>query len=258
MAYRQLEPPTPTVRPTESARLADLTPDIRRFRAAYVMERRIVEQIRDPHAPLYYPSGSLSGRPRFRSLERKTPTDKWALTYAKLCQAQNLVPWQYVRVLFSALRYTDMPVPQVVQLASDKYLSLFISHLHTIEETLEVRTRSEYQRANMKISLLKNGGGHSFEKAVYYALVDRDLGLSPVFKYALATAAAACSRLQAPLGPEQTKVVEKLEQLGRDSERLAALDYAVFPELYDRIWGTRLPDRLRLRAPEILAAELAI
>jgi len=259
MSYRQLEPLVQNALPSAVRRVEDAAPDVKRFRAAYVLERRILEQMRyGASTPVYHPSKTLSGVARYQSIERKPPEDKWLSTYVKLRQVQPLVPWQYVRVLFSAIRFTDAPVPQLAQLASEANRDLVITHLTNIDVTLQTQTTAEYQRANLKILHLQRGGsGHSFARAVYYALVDTNLGLSPIFRYSMSAASLAAIRIRGGSETAEPRVLENLERIGRAAEYHAALDYAVFPDLFDRIWGSRIPDRLRLVAPGILAEALA-
>ena len=257
MSYRQVEPPVQRELASADSEYRQYERDVRRFRAAYVLERRIAERARYGSSHTYHPSASLSGKPKYHSMERAVPKDQWSLTYNKLRKVQHIVPWQYVRLLFSAIRYTDAPMPQVSQLASQDNLDTVLTHLAMAELTLRVQYASEYQRTHSKVNFLMRGGsGHSFAKAVYYALVDRNLGLSSVFRHAFATAAVAAIRVQAADDPAQLRVADTLDKISKETEYYAALDYAVFPDLYDRIFASYIPDRLRLVAPSILAAAL--
>lgn len=259
MAYRQLEPAQNKALLSPASRGNELTPDVRKFKGAYVLERRTLERIRHGEGQNYRPSGVLDGRPKYVSMERPLPKNQWNAMYVKLRNTQPIVPWQYVRLLFAAIRPTDYPIPQVMQLASEANREIIVKYLTGIEETLRVQFAAEYQRAHTKITYLGRGGsGYSFARAVYYALVDQDLGLSAMFRYALAASAVSTIRTQNSGDAEQMKIANKLEMLGRDAETLAALDYAVFPDLYDDIWGKHLPDRLRLVAPDILAEALSV
>jgi hypothetical protein len=259
MAYRQLEPAQKKALLSPASRGNELTPDVRRFKGAYVLERRTLEQIRHGKGQTYNPSKTLDGRAKYVSMERPLPKNQWNAMYVKLRNTQPLIPWQYVRLLFAAIRPTDYPIPQVMQLASESNREIIVKYLTGIEETLRVQFAAEYQRANTKITYLRRGGaGYSFARAVYYALVDQDLGLSAMFRYALAASAASTIRAQSDNDTEQMRIVSKLEALGEDAEAMAALDYAVFPDLYDEIWGRHLPDRLRLIAPDILAEALSV
>jgi hypothetical protein len=254
-ALRQIEPNSANQLGHSSLQNGALPPEIQRFKSAYVLERRILERMRYGADTTYTPSATLDGVAKHTSAERPAPTNRWVAAYDRVRRTQPLVPWQYVRLLFSMLRTAALPVPQINQLTSASYAEALSCYLVEIDMALKTQFLAESQRARDRIVFLQRGSGYSFATAVYYAVVDNDLGLTPLFRYSLSqTAADSLTRHSAR---QETAIVAKLEQAAQRHEFLAALDYALFPDLYDAIWGQAIPDRLRVVAPAVLSLALA-
>ena len=239
--------------PTRAAR-GELATEIQQFKNTYVHERRILERFRQGDAATTYkPAASLDGKSRFNSPEEPTTTNQWDQMYHQLERLQPHVrPTHYVRVMFKILRGSALAIPTLKQLATVPMQEMVAEYLKANELELREQFVTESQRAKSSITINQKGVGHSLALSVYYAIVDTRLELSPLFKYCLATTTCAYIRQ----GKIEDSHCEKLDRLAKRFEFLAALDYTVFPDLYDQVWGNAIPAGFRVAAFSILAAAL--
>lgn len=219
------------------------------FKNTYVQERRILERLRGgSRAAEYKPAASLDGASNLLSPEASKTSNAWLEAYKKLKALQSFAtPAQYVRILFSILRGSSLAVPTVRQLTTPLFLELVSEHLSRKEEEMRNEYVAETQRAKSAILINQKGVGYPLPLAVYYALVDRNVELSPLLKYCLAFTTAQQHNAKGVY----SSYCEKLIKLAKQYEFMAALDYAVFPDLYDTVWGNAIPDNLRVTADSL-------
>ena len=224
------------------------------FKNTYIQERRILERLRgNSEAAAYKPAASLDGVSNLTSPEATKTTNAWLEIYKKLKSLQSFTsPAKYVRVLFSILRSSSLAVPGVRQLTSPLFLELVSEHLSRREEEMRNEYVAETQRAKSAILINQKGAGYPLPLAVYYALVDRNVELSPLLKYCLAFTTVQQHNAK---GIHDAHC-EKLKNLAKQYEFMAALDYIVFPDLYDMVWGKVIPDDLRVTADSLKESTL--
>jgi len=236
-------------RPANRKRVGELSAEVQTFKNTYVQERRLLERFRTgPTTQPYRPASSLDGKSRFNTPEEKDGENQWEVTYDKLVKAQDNTPTQFVRILFKVLRGSALAVPTLLQLASPSMLELVANYTTKLKYSLREEFVAESQRAKSSITISQKGVGHPLSLAVYYAIVDSRLELSALFKYCLAT---MTSRQIRQLG-EKDSHCEKLEVLAKQFEFMAAMDYTLFPDLYDSIWGAMIPSGFRVAASSLL------
>lgn len=236
-------------RPIERAISGELPADVQRFKNTYVHERRFLERFRLGSSVLpYHPASSLDGKSRFDTPEEKDGENQWKAVYKKLVKAQEFNPTHFVRILFKVLRGSSLSVPTLKQLASPGVLELVTAHQQELKFTLMEEFVAESQRARSSVTISQKGVGHPLSLSVYYAIVDSRLELSPLFKYCLAT---MTSRQLRQIG-EADSHCEKLDLLAKQFEFMAAMDYTLFPDLYDSIWGPMIPSGFRVAASSLL------
>ena len=240
-------------RPAHRVELNSLPSEIQEFKQTYISERRVLERFRLGAVTLYEPAPSLDGKSKFDSPEERTMENQWVWSYRKLTQIQKDVsPARFVRLLFKILRGSSLSIPTIKQLATPNNVDLVSECLKAIQIDLRSQLVSEAQRAKSSITLHQKAGSSPLALAVYYAVVDSRLELSPLFKYCLAVTTVERIRKH----NDDDSHCEKLEKLSRQYEFLAIMDYTLFADLYDEIWKDAIPDSLRLAAKNFMAYAL--
>lgn len=240
-------------RPSRRVDADSLPLEVEEFKQTYITERRLLERFRNPEATPYNPAASLDGKSMFDSPEERSKENQWLLTYQKLCKLQNkTTPTFFVRVLFKVLRGSSLAIPTVQQLACPNTIDLVVECLEAVPRELRAAFISETQRATSAIRLHQKVGSSSFPLAVYYAIVDSRLGLSPLFKYCLAI--TTVEKVQK--NNDESVHCDKLENLAKQYEFLALLDYTLFQDYYNEIWQDAIPERLRVAAKSFMATAL--
>ena len=231
-----------------------LPPKVQLLKNTYIFERQVLERFRSGDKTLWKPSPSLDGKSRWDSPEEKTSAiSVWEKTFSKLEKAQSYTdPCRYVRILFRILRGSSVSIPTVAQLASHKMLELVGDFVEDYVLDMRQQFVAESQRAQSSIRINRKGAGYTLGLSVYYAIVDPRLGLSPLFKYCLATETV---KVLNKAGVESSNC-EKLMNLAKRYELLAAMDYTLFPEDYDNIWGSTIPSQFRVAACSLLETAL--
>ncbi len=157
----------------------------------------------------------------------------------------GLEPSAYLRILFKVLRGSSIAVPTVNQLASSQMIDLVNDFLSDHVRDLRSQFVAESQRAQQAIRTYNQGAGYSLGLSVYYAILDAKTGLSPLFKYCLAVEMSKRKN-------QEDSVSGKLFDLAKEYKLLAAMDYTLFPEHYDEVWGEVIPEDFRVAACEML------
>jgi hypothetical protein len=216
------------------------------FKKTYVEERRFLERFRNgADTPLYNPASSLDGGSNINSPEATNRINAWLDVYQRIKEMQSFVnPIKYVKILFLILRSSSLAIPTIRQLASSLFLDLVSEHLVRKEDEMRNDFVAETQRAKSAILINQKGVGYPLPLAVYYALVDRSVELSSLLKYCLAFTTAKKLEAQGL----HDSYCEKLMNLAKRYEFMAAKDYSIFPDLYDIVWGKVIPDDLRVVA----------
>jgi hypothetical protein len=220
------------------------------FKNTYVQERRVLERFRNgPTTTPYTPAASLDGGTSTDSPEEKPRKNAWVEAYNKIKNNQNFTdPVHYVRILFRILRGSSLAIPFVNQLATPVLLEMVNNHFVFRHRELRSEFLSESQRARTAVLLNQKGSGHPLPVAVYCAIVDPRLELSPLFKYCLAVSTSEYCKKNG-INDSNCK---RLEQLAKQFEFLAALDYVTFADLYDKVWGASIPESFRVAAKSLL------
>lgn len=250
--FSQAPRPGPTARPT--AKPSALPVEV--FKNTYIQERRVLERFRHGSsvAP-YRPAVSLDGGAVSESPEIKPRKNAWVEAYRKIKASQNFTdPVHYVRILFRILRGTSLAIPFVNQLATPLLLEMVNKHFTNRNRELRTEFLAESQRARTAILINQKGSGHTLARAVYCAIVDPRLELSSLFKYCLAVSTSEFCRKQ---GIDDSNC-KRLNQLAKQFEFLAALDYVTFADLYDQVWGSTIPENFRVAAKTLLEADKAL
>jgi hypothetical protein len=240
--------------PTKTIR-GQLPQAVQKFKNTYVFERRVLEQFRSGGKATYKPSPTLDGKSNFDTPEEKQKlVSAWEQAFQKLSKCQDSAePSQFVRILFYILRGSSVSVPTVSQLASPNMLGTVSDFLQ--ERVLSTRQQfvAESQRAQSAIRLNQKGAGYPLGLSVYYAIVDSRIGLSPLFRYCLANETAR----QLKARKVESENCEKLDRLAKQFELFAAMDYTLFPETYNEVWGSVIPSAFRVAAFDLLETALA-
>lgn len=244
--------PTPgaTARPGQRLELGKTDPIIEAFKQTYVLERRMLERFRFGDVPAYQPSASLDGNQLFDTPEEKPKENEWAIAYNKIRTVQAIDPNHYLRLVFRVLRGSALSIPTIKQVATARWFELAREFAEASKFEVSQQYLAESQRARSAIIRHQKGGGHTLSLAVYYAIVDDRLELSPLFRYCLAMS----SSKQIREADKTDLYCDRLEKLGKRYEFLAAMDYTLFPDLYDRAWGNVLPSGFRVAAFALLEA----
>jgi hypothetical protein len=257
MTKRQFSRPpmlSSTARPSGRVAPGELAPEVQHFKATYVHERRFLERFRNGETDRpYQPSTQLEGSSRYDTPEEPEKVNQWVKVYQNLGKAQQLTtPAQYVRVVFKILRGSSLAIPTLIQLQTANLVEMVTKFLQN--QGLELRQQfvTESQRARSSIVINQKGVGHSLSLSVYYAIVDSRLELSPLFKYCLAVTTSEHVRQS---GMKDLHC-EKLDRLAKRYEFMAAMDYTLFPDLYDAVWGKAIPTGFRVAANSMLANAL--
>lgn len=225
--------------------------EVQFFKDTYVQERRILERFRQGEcAGVYRPASSLDGKSKFDTAEEKRSTNQWQIMYKKIEQRQQLTPVYYVRVLFYLLRGSSLAVPSLGQLAAPETMEMVLDFSKKAEDDLRRQFIAESQRVRTAIVVLHKGEGYPLSLSVYYALVDNRLELSPLFKYCLAISTRERLLQDSKADPH----IEKLNKVAKQFEFLAAMDYTLFPQLYNAVLGNMVPANFRVAAAEIVSA----
>lgn len=254
--HRFSRPPMINAAARPSNRLApgELPEAVQQFKTTYIHERRFLERFRTGETSRpYRPSPSLDGQSQFDTPEETAKVNQWQSVYDELIKrCPQMSPTQYVRLVFKILRGSSLAIPNVAQL-NTRDLYLLVTDLLKNNE-LEIREQfvMESQRARASIVVNQKGVGHSLALSVYYAIVDSRLELSPLFKYCLAVTTANHIRQ----GGGEDSHCEKLDRLAKRFEFMAAMDYTLFPDLYDAVWGKAIPPGFRVAANSMLANAL--
>ncbi len=247
MVRRRFSKP-PTI--GESSRAADKVPEgdltlaELMFKKTYVFERSFLQQFRGGEE--YKPSPTYDGKSRWDTPEEKPKVNGWAIAYRKVESSAGMPPSTYVRILFKVLRGSSVYTPTPTQLTSPQMLSLVHDYIPTILRNLREQFVAEAQRAKTAITIQERGAGHRRPLAVYYALTDNRVGLSPLFKYCMAfktaDACPACEKGD----------VERLFRLAKSWKFDAAMDYSLFPDKYDEVWGDTIPEPFRVAVTDLI------
>jgi len=240
-------------RPAKRVDADVLSPEVEEFKQTYIMERRVLERFRNADATPYQPALSLDGKSRFDSPEERKGENQWLLSYKKIRQSQKrLTPTFFVRVLFRILRGSSLAIPTLKQLACPHTVALVLECIEAAPVELRAQFISETQRSTSAIRLHQKVGSSSLPLAVYYAIVDSRLELSPLFKYCLAI--ATVEKVQK--NNDENVHCAKLENLAKQYEFLALLDYTLFQDYYNEVWQDAIPRRLRVAAKSFMATAL--
>ena len=247
------KPPTIGTGSRASARTArgELPHDVQKFKNTYVFERSMLQRFREgADTSDYKPSPSLDGKSRWSTAEEKASTvSAWEKAYTKLKRAQSFTdPCKFVRILFHILRGSSIPVPTIAQVSTPNMLELIAEFLQDKGLGLREQFVMESQRAESSIRINQKGAGHPLSLAVYYAIIDTRLGLSPLFRYCLATETAKKLKVSG----DESENCKRLERLAKQFELLAAMDYTLFPDDYDAVWGSAIPSDFRVVACRLL------
>jgi hypothetical protein len=223
------------------------------FKQTYVLERTVLDRFRDAQASAYRPSSRLDGEDYIDSPEVKKPKNEWKRAYDKVTELKlQLTPAQFVRIVFRLLRGSSEAAPMITQLATPKWSERVSAYLKTLEITLREDFLAESQRVTSKIRFEQKVGSCSLPLAVYCALVDTRADLSALFKFCMATTTIAAVREN----NENDKYCKALEDLAKNLQLLAAMEYTLFPKQYDSVWGKMIPNDFRVAAPKIVANAL--
>jgi len=227
---------------------SELSTEVQLFKDTYVQERQVLDRFRQGEfAAVYQPASSLDGNSKFDTPEERKSVNQWQVMYKKIEQMTKLNPTHYVRVLFYILRGSALTVPSLIQLAVPTMIELVIEFLGKAEDDLRRQTIAESQRIKTAIVVFQKGNGYSLSLSVYYALIDSRLELSPLFKYCVAT--STCESLI-----KTDPHIEKLNKVAKQFEFLAAMDYTLFPQLYNAVLGKMIPASFCVAAAEIVSA----
>lgn len=232
-------------RPSQRTAGNSLSLEVQEFKDTYVLERRVLEQFRSGEVSNYQPAPSLDGKSKFDTPEERPGVNQWEQMYQRLRQVQrDLPPVRYVQLLFRILRGSSLATPTLKQLVSPGLLQLVAAYVETLPLEIRAQLVAESQRVKSAIVLRQKADGMPLALAVYYALVDRRLELSPLFKYCLAVTTAE----QVRRAKGEDSHCRKLEELAKQYEKLATADYRLFQTLYDDVWQDVIPERLRVAA----------
>jgi hypothetical protein len=242
--------PGPTARPVIQRQSNTA---VEMFKNTYVQERRVLERFRNGNiSRLYEPTASLDGETVTDSPEEKPRKNAWAQAYAKIKASQDFTdPVHYVRILFRILRGSSLAIPFVNQMATPLFLEMVNNHFKNRHREIRTEFLAESQRARTAVLINQKGSGQSLALAVYCAIVDPRLELSPLFKYCLAVSTSGFCRKQR----ENSSDCDRLDQLAKQFEFLAALDYMTFADLYDQVWGETIPKNFRVAAKTLLETD---
>lgn len=222
--------------------------EIQLFKDTYVQERQVLDRFRQGEfAAVYRPSSSWDGESKFDTPEEKKKVNQWQAMYRKIEQMSHLNPVHYVRVLFYILRGSALTVPSLTQLAAPQTMEIVLDFLKKAEDDLRRQFISESQRIKTAIVVFQKGNGYPLSLSVYYALNDPQLELSPLFKYCVAT--STCESLL-----KTDPHIEKLNKVAKRFEFLAAMDYTLFPQLYNAVLGKIVPESFRVVAADLVSA----
>lgn len=247
-------PPRPgnKSQPVTSSRTDGLTADVRQFKRTYVVERNLLQKFRSADSETYRPAKSLDGESNYVGLEEKQKKNVWFEIYNKLKGMQPVPPVRFIRLLFRCLRGTSLAIPTVQQLASANSVKFVTDFLQASPDSVRIELVSQTQSIRPTIVLQQRQSGADLPLAVYYAITDPRADLTPLFKYCTAR---STSELVKRHNVNLTNC-PKLDQLAKDCEILAAMDYSLFPDLYDQIWGQLIPSGFRVLAEQALASAL--
>jgi len=250
--FKFSRPPIPNLNSRPSAdSFNELPAEVRLFKDTYIQERRVLERFRQGSSvSVYQPASSLDGKSKFDSLEERKTTNQWQAVHKKLGLLQHLKPTNYVRILFYILRGSALTVPTLNQLAAPKTIEMVLDSFQKIEDDLRWQFIAESQRIKTAIVIYQKGDGYSLSLAVYYALADNRLELSPLFKYCIAT--STCERLLQ--SDKKDPHIKKLNKIAKQFEFLAAMDYTLFPQLYTAVLGKIIPADFCVAAAGIVSA----
>jgi hypothetical protein len=216
------------------------------FKRTYVLERRVLDMCRaEGDSPVYKPAASLDGGKRYNTPEEKSKQNSWEAAYlavAAICKPDT--PIEYVRILFNSLRYSSLPTPNVLQLASASNAQIVRDYAKDAFKRLQSSFITDSARAKTEI-LLRLGGKAGTRQAtftaIYCTLLDARLGLSPLYRYCLATDALQKAQDERKAGVNMDFGISRMQTYVKDLEFLAAFDYTVFPEIYSSVYGSSLP-----------------
>ena len=231
--------------PVVSNNDSGLSPEVQLFKNTYVFERRVLEKYRTGKEEKYKPSSSYDGVSKWNTPEVKKPKNAWEEKFKAVQSKSGLEPSAYLRILFKVLRGSSIAIPTVTQLASSQMVELVSDFLGDHFKDLRSQFVAESQRAQQAVRTYNQGAGYSLGLSVYYAILDAKTGLSPLFKYCLATETSKRINQEDP-------VSGKLFDLAKEYELLAAMDYTLFPKQYDEVWGEVIPEGFRVAACKML------
>lgn len=235
-------------------RPGEVPSEVTEFKNTYVHERSILERFRTGNKQEYVPATSLDGHSLWNTPETKQLKNVWHEEYQRVAKLQQLTtPAHYVRILFRILRGSSLSIPTPRQLSNSQMLGLVVEYIQDQVDHIREQFVAESKRATVAIRINQRGAGYSMALSVYYALVDSRLELSPLFKYCLAT--GTVDQIGNGTGVDNT-CCDKLSNLAKRNELLAAMDYTLFPSHYDQVWGTAIPSAFRIAAHDVLRSAL--
>jgi len=244
------KPPKPSNRskavPAANASNDNLSGHVLLFKRTYILERRVLDMCRsEGDAPVYKPAASLDGGKRYNTPEEKEKQNSWESAYravAAICKPAT--PIEYVRILFNSLRSSSLATPTVLQLASAANAQIVRDYAKDAFKRLQSSFITDSARAKTEILLRlggKSGTRQATFTAIYCTLLDARLGLSPLYRYCLATDALKKAQDERKAGVNMDFRISRMETYVKDLEFLAAFDYTVFPEIYSSVYGSSLP-----------------
>jgi hypothetical protein len=218
-------------------------PELDLFKRTYVAERRLLLQMQKGDTATYFPAKSLEGSPA--TLEDKAKPNQWVKAYNDINALKIAkTPVHYVRILFRLLRVSSLSIPTVQQLTSGANVELIQEHLLNIVAFIQIEYLAAVRRTKLSVSV--NAKTEPIHNAVLRSMLDERLQLTPLFKYCL----LHNTSLNPNLSDQDRK---KLEEVRDRFEEVAALEYTVFPDTYDSVWGKAIPDHFRSSAQAIVA-----
>jgi hypothetical protein len=253
--------------PGAKARATDSTPvewdvgkaksmstEARQVRIAYTVYRNILQQQNDPGCSDYLPGRSLSGDPKGLSIEDKVPSNAWEDLLDRYKSMQipgGLSLDRYIRTLFWLLRGRGIAIPTPRQVLSAEYMALFFEFWRDKEKLISLDFTSQVRRLRTDIAANASGMDMSYTEAVYRTIVDKSKSYTALFRYAVArNTISSVSTIDLRVG--DTKYIELIDKLARKYQILASLEYTLFPDLIERVWGGVLPENFRADAEDSL------
>lgn len=233
-----------------------MSAEARAVKIAYTVYRNVYQQQMEPGTADYVPAQSLSGAAKGLSIEDKIPSNTWVDLvdkYACMSMPRDLSVDKYVCLLFWLLRGRGIAIPTPRQLFSESYVGLVMEFWKDKEKLISLDFTSQVKRLQNDIIIGTNGEGISYVHSVYRTIVDKSKSYTALFRYAVARGTIS-SVSSSALRVGDTKYIELIDKLARKYQILASLEYTLFPDLIEKVWGKVLPTNFRADAEADLAS----